>query len=134
MRNIEINGYSLLDNEHVPGVNFNAETGICEIYGDSFPEHSVEFYQPLLEWLKEYIRSVKKPITFNFKLKYYNTSSSKRIFEILCILSEYEKKGGKVVVNWYFDEDDAERLIEVEDLMTASQQQINIIIDNKRDK
>jgi hypothetical protein len=131
MKNLKIEGSAFYEDEHIPEVDFNAESGKCEISGESFPEHALEFYTPLINWLKEYFQFEKKPLTFNFRLKYYNTSSSKRIFEILCFLKEYEKKGGKVEVNWYFDEDDPEQIIEVEDLMLASRQKINILIEEQ---
>lgn len=131
MKNIVIDAYVV--KEHVPSVNFDANSGVCELSGESFPEHSVEFYEPLIAWLKEYFVEKNKPLIFNFKLTYYNTSSSKRIFEILCHLKEYEDAGGNVKVNWYFDEDDSEMMIEVEDLMIASKMKINQIIIEEED-
>ena len=58
----------------VPYVSFDAETGVCEISGESYIDNTAEFYDRLLNWLDQYIKGVKKPITFRFKLTYFNTS------------------------------------------------------------
>lgn len=111
----------------VPSVDFCSGTGICEISGESYLEDAVEFYTPLLEWLEDYMVSVDKPITFNFKLTYFNTSSSRSILEILTSLKEYEENGGKVTVNWYFQEDDVDMREEVEDFTIESELDIKLV-------
>ena len=63
MENLEINiGRELFD---VPVVYFNAETGICEIEGESYLEKTAEFYDQLLSWLNQYMTEVKGDITFS---------------------------------------------------------------------
>lgn len=128
MENLEIKG-SHGDYE-VPTVIFNAETGICELQGESYLEKTAEFYDQLLAWLDEYIAEVNKPVTFNFKLTYFNTSSSKRILYILLKLKEYEDNGGEVTTNWYYDEDDTDMEEEVEDFRIISNLEINTIPDS----
>lgn len=127
MDDIIIEGF--LEKEHIPTVKFISQKGVCELAGESFPDHSVEFYEPLIIWLKKYFREINKPLIFNFKLTYYNTSSSKRIFEILCNLRDYKNAGGAVTVNWYFDDEDPEMMMEVEDLSMASKMDINLIVN-----
>lgn len=114
----------------IPTVDFNYETGICNLEGESYLEDSVEFYAPLYKWLKTYFNDVNKPIIFNFKLKYFNTSSSKCIIDILHILKKYENADGEVTVNWYYDaseEDIEDELEEIDDFMIESDIKINVI-------
>ncbi len=126
MENIDIQGFK--DDFFVPTVNFNARTGICMLGGESYLEETVEFYAPLLQWLREYTESPNNTnIEFNFKLTYYNTSSSKRIVDILLILKEFQNKGGDVKTNWYYEEDDLDIVDEVEDFMKISKLNINLI-------
>ena len=40
-----------------PMVNFNAESGILQISGDSYPEFPGNFYTPIIKWLEEYIKT-----------------------------------------------------------------------------
>ncbi len=128
MQNLEINGSH--GEYEVPTVFFNAETGICELQGESYLEKTAEFYDRLLAWLDNYITEMNKPITFNFRLTYFNTSSSKRILYILLKLKEYEDNGGEVTTNWYYDEDDTDMEEEVEDFRIISNLEINAIPDS----
>jgi len=128
MENIHIEGKHGVN--FIPTVDFNAETGVCEIAGESYLEDTLEFYTPLYDWLKQYIKEVNKPVVFNFRLRYFNTSSSKCIIDILNILKKYETEGGKVEVNWYYDadeEDIEDELEEIEDFMIETNMKINLV-------
>ncbi len=89
-----------------PTLNFNGETGILEIKGRSLPEHAIEFYAPVLEWMDKYKKSPKSKTTVNVSLEYFNTSSSKLILDIFRRLKELHAGGNELVVNWYYEEDD----------------------------
>ena len=115
----------------VPTVNFNAETGICELAGESYLENTVAFYDQLLNWLDQYIEQVKQPITFNFKLNYFNTSSSKRLLYIMLKLKAYEDAGGKITVNWHYNSEDIEMEEDVEDLSMIARLTVNMIHDEQ---
>ncbi len=110
-----------------PDVHFSAETGICEIKGESYQEETFEFFNKLSAWLSEYTEKVKRPIVFNFKLSYFNTSSSRAILDMLAILKKYKKAGGQVEVNWYYLESDDNMLEEAEDFQADSELAFNII-------
>ncbi len=118
-------------NFFTPNVNFSVKTGICEISGESFLENTVEFYQPLIDWLKVYTTEVKKPIALIIKLTYYNTSTSRCLLDILNILKEYEDNGGDVVVNWHYDENDIDMEEDIEDYMIDTGLQINLIPESE---
>ncbi len=113
MEDIHIKGYK--SSYIVPTVEFSVSTGICEISGESFLEETAKFYFPLLDWIKEFTYSVKKPITFIFKLVYFNTSTSKWILNILNALKRYEENGGEVIIKWYYNEDDIDMQDDIED-------------------
>ncbi len=96
---------------YIPTVDFNYDTGILEISGESYHEYTIEFYQPIFDWLNKYLSEPNRTITFNFRMTYYNTSTSRRFLEIFDILEEYQnEKGGKVTVNWYYQKDDVDML------------------------
>ena len=125
MENLKIQGTQ--DEFYIPAVDFNATTGICEIAGESYLEETSEFYAPLVEWLEQYIKELKTPLVFNFKLSYYNTSSSKKILDLLRIMKEFEKKGGEVKVTWFYEESDIDTIEDVEDFMLITGLKINLI-------
>jgi hypothetical protein len=111
---------------YYPVVEFNSETGICEISGESYMEETYAFYEPIINWFREYIET-KRPIVFNIKLTYFNTSSSRFILEILDIIKNYKDAGGNVNINWYYRKEDPDMLNEINDISGETGMYINVI-------
>jgi hypothetical protein len=97
---------SLLPTGNTPFVSFDAAKGSIELKGRSTPENSVEFYEPIMIWLENYVQSPQECTTVEIKFEYFNTSSSKCILDIFKRLSVLQKNGKQVAVNWYYEEDD----------------------------
>jgi hypothetical protein len=114
-------------NHFIPNVHLDANTGQCEIAGESYLEDSASFYEKIKKWLLTYIEDVKKPIHFRFKLAYFNTSSSKGILDVLSILRNYEEQGGSVSVDWYYAENDTDSLDDANDYMDDTGIKMNLI-------
>lgn len=93
-----------------PLVDFNPETGQMRIEGRSWPENVSGFYDPLLHWINEYVTCAKTETTFRVTLEYFNSTSSKMIFQFLMKLREIAQKGNKVTVLWHYLLDDEEML------------------------
>jgi len=85
-----------------PRVQFDAETGILEMSGNSQPYHVLDFYNPILEWLDKYALSPSSSTVFNFKLVYFNTASAKIILDIMLKL----EKMPNVTIKWFYASDD----------------------------
>jgi hypothetical protein len=88
-----------------PEVIMDYDNGLMEIIGESYPENSLGFYKPVYDWLNKCIQD-KIQLKVNFKLNYFNTSSSKCVIDILDSLDKYFVNAGKVEINWYYEEDD----------------------------
>lgn len=88
-----------------PSINFDSETGVLLLKGRSIPENSIEFYEPLNDWLEGYATAPKET-TVDVKLEYFNTSSSKCILDFFKRLETMGEKGTSISVNWYFETDD----------------------------
>lgn len=91
--------------ESTPLIDFQWETGILEIRGESYPENSLEFYRPVIDWLTKYLEEPDAALTLNVTLSYLNTSSIKCLVDILDKLEEVHLQGREIIVNWYYDED-----------------------------
>lgn len=89
-----------------PKVEFKSSSGNLTIEGQSFPESSSDFFTPVIKWIEEFSEKENIDITLNFKLTYFNTSSSKAILDILDILDDQYADGKKPVINWYYEKDD----------------------------
>jgi hypothetical protein len=109
-----------------PEVHFNAETGVCEIIGESYMESTYTFFLPLMNWIDQYIKEVGKKIEFNVKLFYFNTSATKCLLDIFEILKKYENNGGEVKVTWFYDAEDPDMKEEVKDFETESGLEIQV--------
>jgi hypothetical protein len=89
-----------------PEVTFDPEKGKFEILGRSIPENSVDFYQPLLTWLDDYLIKPNDSTRFTVKLEYFNTSSSKCLIDIFRKLESLYLQEQDVVIFWYYEEED----------------------------
>lgn len=88
--------------EDTPLVSFDIKTNKFEIKGESYSDDANYFYVPVLEWLRLFLQRNTKPLTFNFYLVYFNTSSSSVFFQILEMLDKYTNNQNiPVEVNWY---------------------------------
>ena len=115
------------DSPYYPEVNFNSETGVCELVGESYMEEAYKFYTPLLKWLKKYTLELNKAVTLNLKLTYFNTNSSRLLLDLLDILKKSQEAGNDVEINWYFEEDDPDVKDEVEDFEIETGLQIKMV-------
>jgi len=105
------------------------EKGLFEIMGASSPEDADNLYIPIINWLEEYEKAPKKKTVFNFGLKYFNTSSSKLILEILLILKRFYDNGNDVLIRWHteeMDEDIKETGIDYADIIKVPFEYVTI--------
>jgi hypothetical protein len=93
--------------DNTPLIDFDFEKGILEITGASFPEYAREFYEPILEALKEYvIAPVATQTRMLFKFTYFNTGTNTLITGIMKDLEQLTESGHIVEVFWYFEPED----------------------------
>lgn len=103
-----------------PFINFSISKRVFEIGGKSLPEDAEEFYRPVFEWLKKNNSSINSESTIEFKLDYFNTASSKRIFDIISFFKDIHESGRSVTFKWYYSKDDKDMLSageEIEEIM-----------------
>jgi hypothetical protein len=89
-----------------PGIKFEAGEGVLEMYGRSIPENAINVYRPVLDWLEQYMVEPKDETVLNFKIEFFNTSSSKFILQILKKLEQLNRQGFKVTINWFYNDED----------------------------
>jgi hypothetical protein len=91
-----------------PYICLDPSTGVCDITGKSYPEDISAFYMHIVDWFEEYTYVGEKDLIINMKLSYFNSASQKIYTEIFEKLMD--SKNFKVLVNWYYAEDDDEIL------------------------
>lgn len=112
----------------IPEINFNATTGELMIAGESFHEYSVEFYQPIFDWLRKFLSIPNQKVTMNFRMTYFNTNTSRRFLEFFDMLEDYESRNkGCVTVNWYYKAHDIDMKESGEEYVADTNIEINLI-------
>jgi len=113
-----------------PEINFNAESGVCLIKGESFMENSKDFYADINKWMLDFHKtSNDKPIKLIIQLSYFNTSSSKMLYELLKILQEIHDAGQEVTIDWHFSAGDSDLEEDILDLSYDVDLEINQIAE-----
>jgi hypothetical protein len=105
----------------IPQVDFDAESGVCLLEGESYLDDTYKFYERLWNWIGAYFEDGREEIEIRFKMRFFSTSSSRAIFELLKTLKEWENQGKKVKIKWLYPHpDDEELLIDGEDFAADS--------------
>ncbi len=119
--------FTIEKKEDTPEVLVDFENGTIKFTGKLLPEDSIAFFAPIDEQIKKYTESAKQNTTVDLKLEYMNSSSQKRMIDLLSLLQSLTQNGIKVNINWHYPEDDDDLLDEGKDLMRMLDKPINII-------
>jgi len=91
--------------KYTPEINLDADKGLIQIKGKSYPENTFEFYAPLMKWVEEYFECCAKEETIvEMEIIYFNSSSSKLFFDFFDILDE-KKDEHNIIIKWIYDEE-----------------------------
>lgn len=105
-----------------PLVILDPVDNLFEISGKSLPEDVLDFYKPVLDWLKAYKEEPRPRTVFNIKLIYFNTASSKMLMDMMLLFEEMVEDGQEVVIRWHShrtDEDMQEAGKEFEEMIAV---------------
>lgn len=102
--------------KYTPQIDLDAETGVLHFSGKSYPENTFDFYQPTMQWIKEFFE--QEMITksrLEMDIIYFNSSSSKLFFDLFDLFEEAQEKGHTITVNWLYDAENENALEAGED-------------------
>jgi len=104
------------ETKYTPKINLDAQKGLIELTGKSYPENTFEFYKPMMDWAEEYFNANDLPKTIiNFEIIYFNSSSSKLFFDFFDLIEEMSNKGKYIEIYWRYDPDNDSALEAGED-------------------
>lgn len=92
------------------------KAGNIKIRGWSIPEDGVPFYEPIMNWINEYIQNPASVTCIDINLQSINGVSRKYLVQIIQKITYVSLKQKKFIINWYFENDDTEILAIGEDL------------------
>ena len=113
-----------------PKVDFNAKDRMLIIKGQSYPENSFKFYDPIFQWLDMFFTTVEEDdglIKLEISLPYINTSSTKCILMLLEKFEVAEKNGRNMDVTWYYDKENENELECAQDFKEFVELEFNLI-------
>ena len=102
----ELKSINIDGSKNTPKIDFNNLTGELRLQGRSFPENTARVYQPLLDWIREYIRTPCQITNLHLKLEYFNSSTLFWIIKIVKSLCEIDKSKAVLYIHIYFDNED----------------------------
>lgn len=102
-----------------PQIDLNNLTGDLIFSGKSIPENPAKVYEPVLNWVNEYIKNARSTTNIRFNLEYFNTSSSLWIAKIIKSLTRMNEPDHVVIAHLYLPVDEYDEMIEFDDIRDA---------------
>ena len=88
-----------------PAIHFDPVSGVLHIEGQSYPENSFQFFEPIFSWLERYLQQLESACVIKLHLDYLNTSSSKCLMDLIDMAEEANDKGKDIRIEWLYDPD-----------------------------
>ena len=89
-----------------PEVLLNSKTGRLDFSGNSLPEDAKGFFEPIIDWINNYAANPCEETVITFRMIYYNTPSSKIIFQLFKKFETIHQNKSSVKVIWQHPDDD----------------------------
>lgn len=86
-----------------PEVLLDPDNKIIKFTGKSYPENTFAFYEPIVDWIREYFDKSDRSARVEFDISYFNSSSSKLFFDLFDIFEEATNSGNKLSIRWFYD-------------------------------
>jgi hypothetical protein len=112
--------------ERTPQIDFNYLTGELILAGKSIPENATVIYDPLHNWVCEYIKNARQTTNLRLNLEYFNTSTSIWLAKIVKTLSKIKIPDGVLFVHLYFNIEEFDNM-DSEDIKDALSHVVDII-------
>jgi hypothetical protein len=95
----------ILPTDITPQVILDPE-GIITIKGRSQTLNATNFPTQITDWIDEYLYNPAESTKVNIEFEYINSYGTKILISFLQKISEVLLQNKKLIIHWYFDEDD----------------------------
>jgi hypothetical protein len=102
-----------------PQIDLNQLTGDLLLYGRSIPENATKLFEPVLNWVAEYILEANTTTNLRLDLEYFNTASSIYLAKILKVLTRIKVPEYVLIIHLYFPVEEFNEMNEFEDIYDA---------------
>ena len=112
----EFQSLILEETPKTPLIELNPLTGDFIFSGRSIPENAAKIYEPILNWVTEYIQHARPTTNLRLNMEYFNTSSSLWLAKILKVLVRISDPDYVLIIHLYLPIDEFEEMKEFEDI------------------
>lgn len=103
-RIIKLSDHTPKDEEDLPAIFFDEQTGFLRITGQAYHEKTAQIFSLLFLRLNKFLDKNQTPkLLVNIDMLYFNTSAKRNFHELFQLLEKYYQAGGEVFVYWYYN-------------------------------
>jgi hypothetical protein len=123
----------ILPTGNTPEFLYNPE-GIIKIKGRGLYGNNTEVNEHIMNWIEEYVNNPSEITYVIIAFEYLNSSSTSILVSILKKLSQVILQSKKIVIQWFYEEDDEDILERGEYISESFNIPIKFIISNNIDE
>jgi hypothetical protein len=123
--------------QNTPEITFSPDDNYFMIRGSSSPEDVRALYYPVIDWIRTFAEEIisgtnsnyssEKALIFQTDLDYFNSSSAKFFFDIFTELKKLAENDVRVLVEWFYDEEDTDQRDAGGDIATLVEMEFSFI-------
>jgi hypothetical protein len=99
-----------------PQIDLNHLTGELIFSGKSIPENAAKVYEPLLNWVTDYILKARPTTNLRLDLEYFNTASAIWLAKIIKVLVGINEPDYVLIIHLYLSIEDYNEINEFDDI------------------
>jgi len=102
-----------------PQIDLNRLAGDLSFHGRSIPENATKLYEPVLNWVAEYILGANPTTNLRLDLEYFNTASSMYLAKMLKVLSQIKVPEYVLIIHLFIPVEEFNEMNDFEDICDA---------------
>src|SRR4030043_2186253 len=106
----ELKNMFIEQSDKTPLVDLNYLSGELILSGKSIPINAPRIFEPILDWVNEYVKNPRQTTTLRLNLEYFNTASSIWLAKIVKALATINKPEYVLLIHLYVDIEDTDTL------------------------
>ncbi len=111
----ELKNLIIEQTDKTPLIDFNYLNGELILSGKSIPINAPRIFEPLLEWVNDYVKNPRQTTNLRLNLEYFNTASSIWLAKIVKALSGITKPENILILHVYFSIEDFDDIDDIKD-------------------
>jgi len=116
---MELSNLIIEQTPKTPHIDLNQYLGELIFSGKSIPENAAKIYEPVLNWVNEYILFARPVTNLRLNIEYFNTASMMWLSRILSVLKKINDPEYILYVHLYMPVEEYDDMNDIEDIRDA---------------